>query len=419
MGKNVLVDGSLRDADWYSKYVHGLKARFPKIKIGIINVTADMDVILARSKARSKVTGRVVPEVEIYDAVSSIDETIYVLTPYLDVLATFENNKNHEQPHLTKFWKRTYVVHQNSPNCKCRACVKSKNDASCLVSLYNRRRFSRRSLSGSFSASGLRRYSVAGSSLSSEVTPQDRARLLSSLNENGEGPSRYNTVTDDEFMSQQLERKHSRSNASLPDDNPETDTNPRRPLSQRRIPSLNKLEESLMPKGGNVSDQSSLVGSSIRSDSRDSKFGPTESSLQNLSTKGSGSSYPMPVTDFTSQKDMETSGKRTLSRKSVSDCEGRMLKESLKLNNANFNDGDGSDDDDDDDEDLKPSLPCKPSRVLSLSALKTKTISFGGLENSQPYETIEDVYESWKKGEISWEEEFKNIFRMSCQKIGL
>ena len=33
-GKNVVVDGSLRDCDWYQTYLSTLKVRFPKMKLG-------------------------------------------------------------------------------------------------------------------------------------------------------------------------------------------------------------------------------------------------------------------------------------------------------------------------------------------------------------------------------------------------
>ena len=51
-GKNVLVDGSLRDAEWYSKYIKDLREQFPSLNIGILYVTANKDTILARASER-------------------------------------------------------------------------------------------------------------------------------------------------------------------------------------------------------------------------------------------------------------------------------------------------------------------------------------------------------------------------------
>jgi predicted kinase len=49
-GQNVLVDGSLRDAAWYQNYFAVLRRSFPKIRIGIIHVTAPTDAIIERAK---------------------------------------------------------------------------------------------------------------------------------------------------------------------------------------------------------------------------------------------------------------------------------------------------------------------------------------------------------------------------------
>jgi predicted kinase len=49
-GQNVLVDGSLRDAAWYQNYFAVLRRSFPKIRIGIIHVTAPTDVIFERAR---------------------------------------------------------------------------------------------------------------------------------------------------------------------------------------------------------------------------------------------------------------------------------------------------------------------------------------------------------------------------------
>lgn len=38
-GKNALVDGSLRDKEWYGRYIAKLKSLFPRLKIAIIQVS--------------------------------------------------------------------------------------------------------------------------------------------------------------------------------------------------------------------------------------------------------------------------------------------------------------------------------------------------------------------------------------------
>jgi predicted kinase len=52
-GRNVLVDGSLCDAPWYMDYFQQLRRSYPKLNIGIIHVTAPVNVILERIRVSS------------------------------------------------------------------------------------------------------------------------------------------------------------------------------------------------------------------------------------------------------------------------------------------------------------------------------------------------------------------------------
>ncbi len=49
-GKNVLVDGSLRDHEWYSNYFDRLKKEYPSLKIVILHIDAPRDAVLERAK---------------------------------------------------------------------------------------------------------------------------------------------------------------------------------------------------------------------------------------------------------------------------------------------------------------------------------------------------------------------------------
>jgi predicted kinase len=51
-GKNVLVDGSLRDVEWYKGFFERLRKRFPKLRLAIIHVTAPRDAIFQRAAVR-------------------------------------------------------------------------------------------------------------------------------------------------------------------------------------------------------------------------------------------------------------------------------------------------------------------------------------------------------------------------------
>ena len=49
-GKNVLVDGSLRDSVWYGEYFQQLRDRYPQLKLAIIHVTAPRETIFRRAE---------------------------------------------------------------------------------------------------------------------------------------------------------------------------------------------------------------------------------------------------------------------------------------------------------------------------------------------------------------------------------
>lgn len=51
-GKNVMVDGSLRDSDWYKTYFQRLRQEFTLLRIAIIHVTAPRDAIFRRAAVR-------------------------------------------------------------------------------------------------------------------------------------------------------------------------------------------------------------------------------------------------------------------------------------------------------------------------------------------------------------------------------
>lgn len=47
---NVLVDGSLRDADWYRNYFRTLRRHHPRLRIGILHVTAPREAVFQRAE---------------------------------------------------------------------------------------------------------------------------------------------------------------------------------------------------------------------------------------------------------------------------------------------------------------------------------------------------------------------------------
>ena len=51
-GKNVLVDGSLRDAEWYKRYFMQLRVNYHHIRLGLIHVTAPPEKVFERAAVR-------------------------------------------------------------------------------------------------------------------------------------------------------------------------------------------------------------------------------------------------------------------------------------------------------------------------------------------------------------------------------
>ena len=59
--QNIWVDGSLRDAKWYTQVFATLRARFPTLRIAILYTTADEETVRGRVAERAERTGRDVP----------------------------------------------------------------------------------------------------------------------------------------------------------------------------------------------------------------------------------------------------------------------------------------------------------------------------------------------------------------------
>jgi len=90
-GRNVLVDGSLRDSDWYKLYFEELREQYPNLRIGILYVTAPREEVFKRAEARSKITGRVVPKETIELALQQVPKSVQVLQPLSDFFSELHN----------------------------------------------------------------------------------------------------------------------------------------------------------------------------------------------------------------------------------------------------------------------------------------------------------------------------------------
>jgi hypothetical protein len=117
-GKNVLVDGSLRDWEWYQVYFHQLRTEFPNFRLAILHISAPRDTVLQRAevrlkgkhmqlfviptgsnefylhtvyKERARSTGRSVPHELLVSTLEQVPMSVQKLAPLVDYHAEFSN----------------------------------------------------------------------------------------------------------------------------------------------------------------------------------------------------------------------------------------------------------------------------------------------------------------------------------------
>ena len=97
---NVIVDGSLRDHIWYQKYFNYLRGQFPKLKIGIIEMTASLETCTRRAKLRSLETGRSIPYQLTVDTFNSVSISVSKLKVISNFSCTISNEYDDSPPQL-------------------------------------------------------------------------------------------------------------------------------------------------------------------------------------------------------------------------------------------------------------------------------------------------------------------------------
>ena len=112
-GKNVVVDGSLRDAAWHEGYFRSLRTRFgvdsspdgkgrKNIRIGILYVTAPLDEIYLRVEQRGASTGRAVPPEYLERSMKEVPEAIERLRPLVDFYLHVHNSQTKQEDEESK-----------------------------------------------------------------------------------------------------------------------------------------------------------------------------------------------------------------------------------------------------------------------------------------------------------------------------
>jgi len=91
-GKNVWIDGSLRDAEWYTQVFADIRKAHPGYRIAIFHVFADWELVVSRAESRAKSTGRIVPEADLRQSYEQVPRSVQVLCPYADFSAHISND---------------------------------------------------------------------------------------------------------------------------------------------------------------------------------------------------------------------------------------------------------------------------------------------------------------------------------------
>jgi hypothetical protein len=92
-GRNVIVDGSLKDSEWYCQYMLKLRNTFPLLKLAIIHVVTTLETAVSRAARRGAETGREVPLEAIAEQLETIPQSLKRLQPYVNYVATFRNEE--------------------------------------------------------------------------------------------------------------------------------------------------------------------------------------------------------------------------------------------------------------------------------------------------------------------------------------
>tara|TARA_B110000208_G_scaffold190717_1_gene255362 strand:- start:282 stop:1262 length:981 start_codon:yes stop_codon:yes gene_type:complete len=106
-GLPLIIDGSLRDVDWWRTFITKLKASqaatLPPQKrhrIAIWHVVASEEVVVRRAAARAAVTGRAIPRDLLLQTLTQVPLSVAALTPLVDIVATIDTGRDAPAPPL-------------------------------------------------------------------------------------------------------------------------------------------------------------------------------------------------------------------------------------------------------------------------------------------------------------------------------
>ena len=97
LSKDIWVDGSLRDAEWYVNVFQRIRRVHPTYRIAIIHIHAEKSVIFHRVSKRQVKTGREVPLESVIESIKRVPVSVATLAPLADFVVEIENSSDHFQ----------------------------------------------------------------------------------------------------------------------------------------------------------------------------------------------------------------------------------------------------------------------------------------------------------------------------------
>lgn len=92
-GRNVILDSALQDIHWFKKYLAELRSSFPSMKIALIHVVADMDLILHRVQHKARETGKDISKEQVRERLGITTEAhVNAMEEHVDYFCRVINN---------------------------------------------------------------------------------------------------------------------------------------------------------------------------------------------------------------------------------------------------------------------------------------------------------------------------------------
>uniref|UniRef100_A0A7S0G7Z0 Zeta toxin domain-containing protein n=1 Tax=Rhodosorus marinus TaxID=101924 RepID=A0A7S0G7Z0_9RHOD len=90
--KNIWIDGSFRDYDWYRQVFAHIRRENSHYRIAILYVHATREVVMERVRMRAEKTGRYVREQDVNDSLKRVPLAVYELASEADFVADIDNS---------------------------------------------------------------------------------------------------------------------------------------------------------------------------------------------------------------------------------------------------------------------------------------------------------------------------------------